>query len=98
MPTTRRTYVRRINNHSQVAGALDRHGWPASKLWNVANYYARQQWDKTGGIPDEGELKHGVKTHRKYKGLRSQSSQKALEPRGTRPAPPVDSAERIMRV
>ena len=79
MPITRRTYVCRIQNHSQVAGALDRHGWSASKLWNVANYYARQQWDETGEIPDENELKHELKTHPKYKGLHSQSSQKVLE-------------------
>jgi putative transposase len=62
-----------------VVGALDRHGWSASKLWNVANYYARQQWNKTGGIPGEKELKHELKTHPKYKGLHSQSSQKVLE-------------------
>jgi len=79
MPTTRRTYVCRIQNHSQVAGALDRHGWSASKLWNVANYYARQQWDETGEIPDEKGLKRELKTHPKYKGLHSQSSQKVLE-------------------
>jgi putative transposase len=79
MPTTRRTYVCRIQNHSQVAGALDEHGWSASKLWNVANYYARQQWDETGEIPDENELKRELKTHPKYKGLHSQSSQKVLE-------------------
>jgi len=79
MPTTRRTYICRIQNHSQVAGAVDRHGWSASKLWNVANYHARQQWDETGEIPDEGELKHELKTHPKYKGLHSQSSQKVLE-------------------
>jgi len=61
MPITRCTYVCRIQNHSQVAGALDKHGWSASKLWNVANYYARQQWDNTGEIPDEDELKHELK-------------------------------------
>jgi putative transposase len=79
MPTTRRTHICRITNHTQVAGALDRHGWSASKLWNVANYYARQQWDETGEIPDEHELKHELKTHPQYKGLHSQSSQKVLE-------------------
>jgi len=62
MPTTRRTHVCRITNHAQVAGALGRHGWSASKLWNVANYYARQQWDEPGEIPDENELKHELKT------------------------------------
>jgi|GEM_PF-5520037 len=75
MATTRRTHVCRIQNHSQVVDALDRHGWSASKLWNVANYYARQQWDETGEIPDEDELK----THSKYNGLHSQSSQNVLE-------------------
>jgi putative transposase len=79
MPTTRRTYVCRIQNHSQVAGALDRHGWSASKLWNVGRYYIQQQWDKTGEIPDEGEIKHELKDHPKYNGLHSQSSQKVLE-------------------
>ncbi|WP_049938479.1 RNA-guided endonuclease TnpB family protein [Haloarcula sp. JP-Z28] len=74
-----RTYVCRITNHSQVAGVLDRHGWSASKLWNVALYYARQQWDETREIPDEKELKRELKTHPKYKGLHSQSSQKVLE-------------------
>ncbi len=62
-----------------MAGGLDRHGWSASKLWNVANYYARQQWDETGEIPDENELTHELKTHPKYNGLHSQSSQKVLE-------------------
>ena len=79
MPTTRRTHICRITNHSQVVAALDSHGWSASKLWNVANYYARQQWDETGQIPDENELKHELKTHPKYNGLHSQSSQKVLE-------------------
>ena len=79
MQTTRRTHICRITNHTQVADALDRHGWSASKLWNVANYYAQQQWDETGEIPDKSELKHELKTHPKYKGLHSQSSQKVLE-------------------
>ena len=79
MQTTRRTHICRITNHTQVADALDRHGWSASKLWNVANYYAQQQWDEAGEIPDESELKRELKTHPKYKGLHSQSSQKVLE-------------------
>ena len=73
MPTTRRTHVCRIQNHSQVASAFDRHGWSASKLWNVGRYYIQQQWDETGEIPDEGELKRKLKTHSKYNGLRVQS-------------------------
>ena len=79
MATTRRTHVCRIQNHSQVADALDRHGWSASKLWNVALYHTQQQWDNTGDIPGESELKTELKTHSKYDGLHSQSSQKVLE-------------------
>ncbi|MFP9061640.1 RNA-guided endonuclease InsQ/TnpB family protein [Natrialbaceae archaeon A-chndr2] len=58
---------------------LDRHGWSASKLWNVANYHSRQVWEETGEIPDHSDLKDELKTHSKYKGLHSQSSQRVLE-------------------
>jgi putative transposase len=74
-----RTHRATIRNHSQVAEDLDRHGWSASKLWNVANYYAHRQWDETGKIPDHEELKHELKGHDKYSGLHSQSSQRVLE-------------------
>ena len=74
-----RTHQAKILNHSQVEGSLDRHGWSASKLWNVANYHSREVWDETGEIPDHGDLKDELKTHNKYKGLHSQSSQRVLE-------------------
>jgi putative transposase len=74
-----RTHRARIRNHSQVAEPLDRHGWSASKLWNVANYYSRQQWEDTGEIPGHEELKSELKGHDKYRGLHSQSSQRVLE-------------------
>ncbi len=74
-----RTYRAKILNHSQVEEMLDRHGWSASKLWNVANYHSREQWDETGEIPDDSDLKRELKTHSKYKGLHSQSSQRVLE-------------------
>jgi len=74
-----RTHRATIRNHSQVAESLDRHGWSASKLWNVANYYARTVWDETGEIPDHGRLKDELKTHTNYNGLHSQSSQRVLE-------------------
>jgi putative transposase len=74
-----RTYRAKILNHSQVEDSLDHHGWSASKLWNVANYYSRNAWDETGEIPDDGELKAELKGHPKYKGLHSQSSQRVLE-------------------
>ena len=74
-----RTHRAKILNHSQVAEMLDRHGWSASKLWNVANYHSRQEWNETGEIPDHGGLKDELKTHNNYKGLHSQSSQRVLE-------------------
>ena len=74
-----RTHRAKIRNYSQVAESLDHHGWSASKLWNVANYYSRQQWEETGEIPYHEELKAELKTHSKYKGLHSQSSQRVLE-------------------
>ncbi len=30
-----RTHHAKILNHSQLKKSLDRHGWSASKLWNV---------------------------------------------------------------
>ncbi|WP_049934510.1 RNA-guided endonuclease InsQ/TnpB family protein [Haloplanus natans] len=74
-----RTYRAKILNHQQVEDSLDRHGWSVSKLWNVANYHSRQVWDETGEIPDDSDLKSELKTHNKYKGLHSQSSQRVLE-------------------
>ena len=74
-----RTHQAKILNYSQVEESLDRHGWSASKLWNVANYHSRQIWEDTGEIPDHGDLKDELKGHSKYKGLHSQSSQRVLE-------------------
>jgi putative transposase len=74
-----RTHQATILNHSQVEDSLDRHGWSASKLWNVANYHSQQVWEETGEIPDHGDLKDELKGHSKYKGLHSQSSQRVLE-------------------
>jgi len=74
-----RTHQAKIRNHSQVADSLDRHGWSASKLWNVANYYSRNVWNETGEIPDHGDLKYELKGHTNYNGLHSQSSQRVLE-------------------
>ena len=74
-----RTHRAKILNHAQVDDSLDRHGWSASKLWNVANYHSREMWDETGEIPDHGDLKNELKGHTKYKGLHSQSSQRVLE-------------------
>jgi Probable transposase. len=74
-----RTHKSKILNHSQVEVMLDQHAWSASKLWNVANYHCRHVWDETGEIPDHSDLKEDLKTHPKYDGLHSQSSQRVLE-------------------
>ncbi|RJX50305.1 RNA-guided endonuclease InsQ/TnpB family protein [Halonotius pteroides] len=74
-----RTHRAKICNRPQVAESLDRHGWSASKLWNVANYHSREVWEETGEIPDHEKLKDELKTHPTYKGLHSQSSQRVLE-------------------
>ena len=74
-----RSHRARICNYSQVADDLDRHGWSASKLWNVANFHSREVWEETGKIPDHSDLKHELKDHTKYDGLHSQSSQRVLE-------------------
>jgi hypothetical protein len=58
-----RTHRATIRNHSQVEELLDRHGWSASKLWNVANYHSRRVWEETGEIPDHADLKAELKTH-----------------------------------
>jgi len=79
MLNVHRTHRAKIRNYGQGADSLDRHGWAASKLWNVTNYYSRQVWEETGKIPDYEELKDELKTHIKYKGLHSQSSQRVLE-------------------
>ena len=61
-----RTHRAKILNYSQVEESLDRHGWSASKLWNVANHYSQQVWEETGKIPDHGDLKAELKTHPKF--------------------------------
>jgi putative transposase len=80
MPTrTIRTFEATIPNQQQVRDDLDELGWAASKLWNVGRYDIQQQWDETGEIPDDGELKSELKGHERYTDLHSQSSQRVLE-------------------
>ncbi len=73
-----RTHRAKILNHGQVEEPLNRHGWSASKLWNVANYHSRQEWEDPGEIPDHGALTEELKTHPKYKRLHSQFVRKSL--------------------
>jgi len=79
MLETTRTYRAKIVNHSQVSDDFDDCGHSASKLWNVARYHIQQEWDKTGEIPSEANLKHELKDHEQYSDLHSQSSQRVLE-------------------
>lgn len=57
-----RTYCAKILNHAQVRGALDRCGFSASKLWNVARFHIDHVWEATGKLPDEGTLKSHLKS------------------------------------
>ena len=79
MSRTIQTFEATITNQQQVRDDLDQLGWAASKLWNVGRYYAQEQWDETGEIPDDGELKAELKSHERYTDLHSQSSQRVLE-------------------
>ena len=79
MSRTIRTFEATITNQRQVRDDLDQLGWAASKLWNVGRYYAQEQWDEMGEIPDDGELKAELKSHERYTDLHSQSSQRVLE-------------------
>jgi putative transposase len=79
MSRTIRTFEATITNQQQVCYNLDQLGWAASKLWNVGRYYAQEQWDGTGEIPDDGELKAELKSHERYTDLHSQSSQRVFE-------------------
>ncbi len=74
MLKTTRTYRAKIVNHHQVSDDLDDCGHSASKLWNVARYHTQQEWDDTGEIPSEADLKRELKDHELYSDLHSQSS------------------------
>jgi len=74
-----RTYRAKIVNHQQVNDDLDDCGYSASKLWNVARYHTQKEWDDTGAIPSEADLKRELKDHERYSDLHSQSSQRVLE-------------------
>jgi putative transposase len=62
-----------------VSDDLNQVGFAAPKLWNVGRYYAQEQLDETGEIPNNGELKSELKGHERYTNLHSQSSQRVLE-------------------
>ena len=72
---TIRTFEASITNQQQIRDDLDQLRGAASKLWYVGRYYAQQQWNETGEILDDGELKG----HKRYRDLHSQSSQRVLE-------------------
>ena len=76
---TVRTFEASITNQQQVHTGLDQLGHAASKLWNVGRHYAQEQWNKTGEIPGDKELKSELKGHERYTDLHSQSSQRVFE-------------------
>lgn len=81
METTQRTLVTKPRNHSQVKRQVDPHAWDASKLWNVG-LYQLFEWLDNNDLPSgdlDYALKEQLKTHDRYNGLHSQSSQQVLE-------------------
>lgn len=50
-----------------------------TKLWNTANWERREQWAKTGTIPNYAEQCAALKTNKWYQRLHSQSAQGVLQ-------------------
>ncbi|MFX0063808.1 MAG: RNA-guided endonuclease InsQ/TnpB family protein [Candidatus Hermodarchaeota archaeon] len=74
-----RTLKLKIEITSKKAQVLDRMGYVATKLWNTANWERRDQWKKTGQIPNYVEQAGELKTNQWYKQLPSQTAQAVLE-------------------
>ena len=75
-----RTVRASIQNYAQVQDDLDRHGFAASKLWNVGLWTIHRVWNGTGDyIPSDGELSAYLKNHERYRDLPAQSSQRVLQ-------------------
>ncbi|MFX1535416.1 MAG: RNA-guided endonuclease InsQ/TnpB family protein [Promethearchaeota archaeon] len=53
--------------------------WVCTKLWNTANWERRNQWDKTGVIPNYATQCTDLKENHWYKLLHSQSAQGVLK-------------------
>ncbi len=74
------TMKARIENLSDsdalVLGLL---GYSATKLWNTANWYRREEWASTGRIPSYPDQAKKLKTNGWYRCLHSQSAQAVLE-------------------
>jgi len=65
----------RINPDSEQEELLRKLGFYATKLYNTDNYTRREQWDKTGEIPNWYEQKKELKENHWFKLLPSQTAQ-----------------------
>ncbi len=74
-----RTHKLKIRITRQKAKVLGAMGYAGTKLWNTANWERRDQWDKTGEIPNYTEQASELKTNKWYKQLPSQTAQAVLE-------------------
>ncbi|MFX0092592.1 MAG: RNA-guided endonuclease InsQ/TnpB family protein [Candidatus Hodarchaeota archaeon] len=74
-----RTLKLKIPITGKKTQVLDRMGYVATKLWNAANWERREQWKKTGNIPNYAEQAGKLKTNHWYKKLPSQTAQAVLE-------------------
>ncbi len=69
----------RINPTEEQEGCLDKLGFYATKLYNTDNYMRREQWDKTGKIPNWYEQKKLLRENHWYKLLPSQTAQAVIK-------------------
>ena len=76
------TFVGRVSKpDDSTALLLGLLGFSATKLWNSALWYTKEQWEATGKIPSFAEVDKFMKAsnNRWYKSLHAQSAQAVLE-------------------
>jgi putative transposase len=76
MLRTHKLTVRITGKKAKILGAM---GYAGTKLWNTANWERRDQWAKTGEMPNYAEQASELKTNKWYKQLPSQTAQAILE-------------------
>ncbi len=75
----RRTLKLKFQVTKPQAKILEKLALVSTKLWNTANWERRDQWDKTGIIPNYAAQCTDLKENRWYKLLHSQSAQGVLK-------------------
>ncbi|MFX0094791.1 MAG: helix-turn-helix domain-containing protein [Candidatus Hodarchaeota archaeon] len=73
-----RTHKLKLRVNGEQAKILERMSFVCTKLWNTANWERKDQWEKTGNIPNYTEQCTDLKDNHWYKLLHSQSAQGVL--------------------